>query len=359
MTNSFSKMIESYLNNKRVPELKTKIKELKIHVKGGISKLKKNDIIDVLYPYYIKCGNIINRFVNKYYMSFLKIQFEKLHKEFYENRKLCINDTDCYTLEPLNNIPKNQFCCIEDKKGIYYGFSIFSFQQLLPAKGSRKPCLNPYTREIIDNSIQEKIIRLIRLIKLIEPDLVDINKEPIINTATIIITNEQIIIPPVDNVRFLGNVIYPRRSNLNENQLNMIEMLIEKRKAPMDRRVEELFYEIDYLGNYTRREWFDQLEREDYISFFKHLLDFWHDGNIQQSFKMEVCTITGDPFYNILIHNFNHLSKEQIKEACLLVMENLTFTGKDDETRKIGVLYILLNLSYVSENVRTSINWTR
>jgi hypothetical protein len=241
--------------------------------------------------------------------------------------------------------------------------------------GSKKKCLNPYTRDEVEPSIQHNIKRLLSLIHLSEPDIVNINDEPVLNAAIDCVVVSQptallsallsaSLMEPV--LRFMGNVMYPRVEFLNDQQKSIMNKLIEKRQKNMDTRIEDLFYEINFLGNYTQREWFDHLSRNQYFRLFRKMNEFWfrtrHNGDeepIQRSVKNEVCYLTGDPFYNIFINNDNapFQPTETIKEACLIVMENLTFTGKDDDSRKLGVIYILINLSYVSDDAREAISW--
>jgi hypothetical protein len=226
--------------------------------------------------------------------------------------------------------------------------------------------LNPYTREEVEPSIQHNILRLLSLIRLTEPDIVNINDEPVLNDTIDCLASlnsapslsSALLSEPV--LRFMGNVMYPRVDFLNEQQKSIMNLLIEKRQKNMDTRIEDLFYEINFLGNYTQREWFDHLSRNQYLRLFRKIFEFWFQtGNIRRSVKNEVCYLTGDPFYNIFINseNASFQTTENIKEACLMVMENLTFTGKDDESRKLGVIYILINLSHVSDDAREAISW--
>lgn len=366
MTNGMSKMVTKRekeprqfnytdLNKNTIQLLLLEIHRLNIKMKNTSQK-KKQDFIDILKQYYFekKSKDCIYKFIMKYKTLFLQRVYKRLKGDCLTYKNKCVNETDFYTLEPLENIPDNQFYCFEEK-GFYYGFNIFSFQHLLSTDlgyGYRKPCFNPYTREPVSVNMQTKISRLINLVKLTEPNITDINKEPISSVPS---SNEVVVVVRHDNLRFLGNSIYPRRNLLNPQQVAMVEMLIQKRNNSIDTRIEQLFYEIDLLGNYTQRSWFDELEKIDYIRFFNILKDFWYN-NVQT--RHDICYITGDPFYNICIsRNFQAYSIEQLREACLLVMENLTFTGKDDVSRKTGVIYILLHLAHVSENVRNAINW--
>jgi hypothetical protein len=352
---SFEQQCEK-LKKLKVPELIQEVRKRNLYIKG-LTTLKKQNIIDLLTINYKKtyCAFLINRFIYKHFKPFLIKKCNQLRGDCFELKKKCINDTDFYTLEPLNNIPFNQFFCFQDEKGFYYGFNIFSFEHLIPYRGSKKKCLNPYTRDEVDESLVQNIAKLIRLTKITEINITDINKEPI---ETSDLTNEPIITLQIRNTRFMGNSIYPRNLNLNEQQKHIMEMMIEKRNKSLDSRIQDVFYEIDFLGNYTERVWFDEMSRGQYIRFFNQLHDYWrNDGHIQVSLKYDICFLTGDPFYNLLMKHSHNLSFDEIKEACLIVMENLTFTGKDDESRKMGVIYILINLSFVSENVRNAISW--
>jgi hypothetical protein len=356
MTNSFSKMVMVYedtLNKKTVEQLKDDVKAYG-KVKG-LSKLKKRDVILLLLDYFkrSKCSLIINAFVNKHLQSFFQKRCQILQGDCFKNKKNCINDTDFYTLEPLKNIPQNHFYSFNDEKGFYYGFNIFSFKKLIQTNGTQKKCLNPYTREMIDEYTKNRILQLIRLVELIEPKN-ESEDDDDNNNENKILTNQPIT--QNQNNRFFGNVIYPHVSQLNNQQNEILKLMVEKRKKSVDTRIQDLFYEIDLLGNYTQRSWFDELEIRDCMRFFNFLYDFWNrTGHLQNSIKRDICYLTnGDPFYNIVV---NLITPQQIKELCLFIMENLTFTGKDIESRKMGVIYILINLSRVSPNVRNSISW--
>jgi len=348
---SKDKLYETVLSKKKIPELKTLIKEKGIKVKG-LSKMKKEEIVLLLQKYYKRynASIYIQTFIKNHLHAFFLKRCQILRGDSLKHRDNCVNETDFYTFDPLKNIPDEQFYCYLDKKeNHYYGFNIFSLYELLPRKGYKKKCLNPYNREEIDEETQTNVSTLVNLMKIVEPDIKDMNKESLMN--------EEIPICSVlvDNNRFLGNSLYPQTQNLNEDQKVLVDMLIKKRQKPIDVRIEELFYEIDLLGNYTQRKWFDDLERQGLVHFFRHLQDFWLRGGIQMSTKREICPLTGDPFYNIYIQTSH--STENIREACLIVMENLVLTGLDESLRNTGVIYILTSLATVSQNVRNFIDW--
>jgi hypothetical protein len=357
---SFSKLLKTpepiaLLTNTKttISQLKAEIKKNRIRVKG-LSTMKKQNIIDILNCFYKKrdSGHRINAFIHKHLFAFFRRRCEVLRGDSLSHRNECINDTDFYTMEPLKTISPHLFFCFQEK-GFYYGFNIFSFHCIVPFYGSRKKCLNPYTRESVDISVQNTVSNLVRLMKIIEPPELSPMEEPLTVPETARISGIS------DTLRFMGNTLYPPiGGGLSEIQKNLMNELIERRKKPISTRIEELFYEIDLLGNYTQRRWFDDLDRSQCMGFFSQLHDFWNQhGNLRSTVKWEVCSLTGDPFYNIFIFSQPYITEEQIKEGCLLVMENLTYTGMDDESKKTGIIYILLHLANVSGDVRQSISW--
>jgi len=140
----------------------------------------------------------------------------------------------------------------------------------------------------------------------------------------------------------------------------MLDHLMEMRQGQItiDSRITQLFMEIDYLGNYTDSRWFRDLTTNDAIRLFHFLQDFWENQrHLSSEVKWQICSITGSPFYNIFIVNFNSLTREEIMEACVIVMENMVFTGCDEDARKLGAMQVLMNLANVSEDARRSLPW--
>lgn len=314
----------------------------------GMSRMRKAKLIETLKNYVNKQKSsiIICNFIEKHIYNFFNKIYLNLREEYKSNKNNCVNETDFYTFEPIVNIPDNQFFAYNEKD-VYYGFNIFSLKELIYRN---KKALNPYTREIIPPNIIEKIHKFIKIINILEPNVKDVNKEPI---QPLPITNTLINnLGNISNTRFLGNNIYPTVTSLQQTIL--INKLMEIRKLPIEFRVKELFREMDLLGNYTNYEWFTKLERSQYIRFYNQLQHFW-ENRLSQNVKFQICSLTGTPFYNIFItYNF---TTELIREACLIVMENLVYTGIDEESQKLGAIHILIHLSFVSDIVRRAIPW--
>jgi hypothetical protein len=129
----------------------------------------------------------------------------------------------------------------------------------------------------------------------------------------------------------------------------------EIRSHPIHRRIENLFIEIDLLGNYTSSSWFNDIS--NYSIFFIGLHSIWNYRivtNIQEKRKISQLY---DPFMTHTIYNTRNMSNEEIKEVCVSVMENLIHGGIDEEYRKLGVYRVLMALTMVNLTARNSFMW--
>jgi hypothetical protein len=137
---------------------------------------------------------------------------------------------------------------------------------------------------------------------------------------------------------------------------NMIRAI---RNNSIDNRISELFIEIDALGNYTNREWFDNLDLRDYIRLYRKLYEIWYyRGELSREVQNNICPFYG-PFDGIFSRPLLHseITIEQIKTSCLIVMENMVYSGINIEFRKIGTLHALSALTVVSASARNSLYW--
>jgi hypothetical protein len=337
-----------YIKNKvllqkyKIPELKSIAKQHKIPITGTkvvlIKRIEQHFI-------HIKKAIIIQRFFRGYIARlYISLRGPAVFK-----RNICVNETDGYTLEPLNEIPFERFYSYIDPKNFIYGFDIFSLLQIYKNNGK---ILNPYTRERFDNKIINKIICLGKVIQILQPDLY---------------TEYH---PPPPPKKPLQNQFFRNTSNHNEGlrtnhsrvynqeQRALMIKLQEIKIRPIRTRINDLFLEIDLLGNYTQSFWFTQLEKGEYIRFFRLLNSFWnYRWQLSYETKISICQLY-DPFTNInLPAPLFDLSLEQLQELCLNVMEDMIYCGIDTEFQKIGALHVLSILTIVSIPARNNMIW--
>ena len=158
-----------------------------------------------------------------------------------------------------------------------------------------------------------------------------------------------------------NNIMYNPRINTISTQEQLIQFnnIRTIRLTSNDNRITQLFISIDQLGNYTNREWFSELDIRGYIRLYRSLYEIWY---LRSGLSPEVrqnITPFCQPFDGIFNQRVLHsdLSLHQIQTACLIVFENLVYSGIDDEYRRLGTFHALSALTMVSRGARTAMPW--
>jgi hypothetical protein len=354
----FNKKIN--LKKYKLPQLKEIIKFYKLTRTGN-----KDVLIERIVTHFNKIKNIIN--IQKLFRGYIVRLSFKLRGEGFKNKKICVNDTDFITLEPLNEIPFEQFYTYKDSSNFIYGFNISSLIQLMKNTGKIN---NPYNREQIEIETISNIITLNNIIQIIFPEFKDNDKIKLVierpreirnNIITTVEQRNPHIESPV-RTSLSSYYFYPRIINIgimNTELRNRYNKILQIRLNSVRNRINDLFIEIDLLGNYTQSSWFTDLDRTNYIRFYRILYDIWNfRGQLSRELKSNICPFF-DPFTNIFIRQIYHtdINIEEIQFACLTVIENLVYTGIDDEHRKIGALHVLSALTLVSISARQAMPW--
>jgi hypothetical protein len=273
------------------------------------------------------------------------------------NRSLCVNETDFYTLEPLIEIPILDFFSYKTQ-GFVYGFDINSIRAQL--KSNNKSFTNPYTRESMKH-ILPNIRRLGRLSKLLHVVIhgKTENPAPIQNTSVRIPSLSALIqqtVPPMRNVHIQSNVALFLPADYNQEE--MVVKLREIRTKPFLERVHRLFMDIDHLGHYTQANWFLEMNDRDYVRMYRSLQENWNfRSGLGFRVKVSICPLW-DPFIMQTVDFFDPENTESIeKRMCLNVMEEMVYTGINDEYRMLGAFHCLAALTIVSIPARNSMMW--
>jgi hypothetical protein len=150
-------------------------------------------------------------------------------------------------------------------------------------------------------------------------------------------------------------------TNNNESNIRnpLFSRLYDLTNQPIHTRIQELFMEIDLLGNYTQSSWFSSLEQTDYIIFINNLFHIWnYRAHLSNEVKRNISQLY-DPFIDHIPSHYNleTFSISTIQQFCLDVMEPMVLSGIDLEYRKLGTLYILASLTIVSIPARNTMSW--
>ena len=342
LTNTLKPIVKS---NKKVPHLKQALREYKLRIGG-----KKEELVERLEMYFNRNTSVI--LIQRCFRSWICRYIKRLRGPAYLNKSICVNDTDFCSMEPISDIESDYFFSFTDEKKFTYGFNISSLIEMLKRSSNINQIANPYTRDILSRVTVRNIISLYNLSFVLCPDF---HK-----------TNLPYIIPKmssstVTRTRSRNHQEYsPITRTINSiEELNRYNHIREIRTTSQDNRISELFIEIDLLGNYTNKEWFVNLELRDYIRLYRKLYEIWYyRSNLSREVQNSICPYYA-PFDGIFTRPLLHseLGLNQIKTACLIVLENMVYSGINIEYRKIGTLHALSALTLVSVPARESMPW--
>ena len=223
-------------------------------------------------------------------------------------RGACVNDTDFYTMDPLDEIPFTEYIEYADSTGVRYGFNVRSLYYLL---SKMKKFDNPYTREDMKPGLGERFIRLIRLTNVVFP--------------------ENTIIAPEDKV---------------------VEVITNQELER--RRLNGLFINIDAMGHYTSADWLIQLSNPELIMFLTRLWYIW----VKQTAALRHLICPGiNPFHTAEMVNMREQTREENCAMIVRIGELLIGSAAEEEHRNIGAMYFMTALTVVSRAARNQMPW--
>lgn len=304
-------------------------------------KGRKEDLVNRLKGIFNKEKSAI--LIQKTFRRFILIKELIMRGPALKNRKLCVNDTDFYTLEPLKEIELDSFFSYEGSGNFIYGFDLNSLLTLFKNSKIDK-FVNPYNRESM-SSIMFTIQDLARITAINRRH----DKRAINGIQSI---KQKLPFSVNSRISSLIGIV-------NYNAEQVIEEIRKAKSKTLPHRINDLFNEIDQLGNYTQAEWFSQLKTHELIRYFRCLYDIWnYRGQLSFQIKLKICPLF-DPFLNGLqsINRILDLSETEVKQLCLSVMESMILTGIDKDHRMIGTLHVLTALTVVSAEARANLPW--
>jgi hypothetical protein len=284
-------------------QLKTMAKTHHLKVGGN-----KADLSHRIFSYF--CVIKIQSIVRRYFV----FKYKRLQGPAIMNRALCTNTDDFITMDPIKDIPFNQFISYKDEDGFIYGFDIISLNTLILKVKGIEIVRNPYNRNILPTTVIKSIKSLKRLSKILH---IHINLHYVNDIASI-----------------------------------SIEKAIELRTLT-------LFQTINYLGNYTDHQWFLSLSKKSLIFYIMELNDIWnYRSQITHEIKCEIFPPNGNPFRHLDIHYLhNELDINKIRQSILSILENFVNYGINKDSQLLGAYYVLGSLTIVNESAANALPW--
>jgi hypothetical protein len=283
------------------------LKEMCRHYKQKISG-NKHELVVRLYNHLRLSSSIVK--VQRVWKKYLLKVYNKLRGPGRFNRKLCVNETDFFTMEDIASVPFSDIYTYRDKKGQVYAFEITSIFNLFKKGTSRTT--NPYNRDPFPTHVRDDLKRILQISKVLG-EAIDVSIE------------EPETIP------------------------------IEKQ---LELRATGLFHAIDSLGNYTDPAWFNNLQRIMLIRFIRELSDIWnYRAQLSHQIKREICPPYGNPFGSLNMRALPVYPEDQIKRIALNIIETMVKQGATESNRSLGANYVLCALTLVSPEAAESLPW--
>jgi len=294
----------------KVCQLKEICKFYKLKRSGNKDELKSRLFEFLRFSLYITI-------IQRVWRGYLVREYIKCSGPALKDRSICVNDTDFATLEPLNEIPYNQFYSFNGNNSCY-GCDIYSlFNLLINRAYTHKPntpsdIRNPYDREIITNNQIGNFNRYLRIAKAI-------------------------------NIPFK---IKDDKSNINDPDKRLEMSIIET------------FQYINELGNYADSIWFTSLSRHMIVLFIREMYDIWnYRAQLSQQTMRDIVPPHGNPFTGMSLHLAQSQNIEYLKTTALRIINYLVKTAYTNENRALGAYYVLAALTLVSEEARNALPW--
>lgn len=337
----------------------------------------------------MKCSIMIQKNVRAYFARKL-VKMLLLMSET-KKKNICVNESDFYTLEPLNDIPYYLFFYYTDEQEFTYGFNIESLIHLYIKTGK---VVNPYNRNKIPIEMMFDIFTTYGLLRIFFKNSIDTDIKlhlpddftfKMMNVNSVYTTTANDPIEIVEDELETNNIImnntttndnyFDFRSDQNIMQLLPIQqrtnsnLMIMKerlhnirisidvvRQNPIDRRIISIFMEIDQLGHYTNSSWLQSLNIIELKRFILSLREIWiYRANIIDRIKYRIFPF-GDPFERIL-DILNQDIKDEVLKSCVSIIENFVLSAPDIDDRKLSTLFVLSALTRVSLSARRQLSW--
>lgn len=399
---------DGLLKTYRISELKSVAKFNRLHITGTKPVLIQR--IETFFHrniHAVKIQKTLRRF-------FVRRSFQ-LRGAGFRQRSLCVNETDFFSLEPLDEVPWQAFYSYTDSANFTYGFNLCSLITLLKRKG--RSIMNPYNRAnfppvVIGNAIRLYLYMLTLFTDHVNEEDIDMHTRNTLlmpvnvgmlvrgyyhgfyperdEVAALPVTNRIVARPPIhlrfdddlppfmepeaiqDTTGVTPSIVHSEVVNTGTANVRVLltpeivqamrqnyQRIQELRTQPLEARISNLFMEIDQLGNYTSSTWFTDLPKTSQFLFYIGLYETWRfRGRLSQAAKVRMCP-WGDPFVTVLtLHSrIENISEEEMSLACVTVMENLIFSAVDVEDRRLGALLALQALTRYSVPARNNMIW--
>jgi len=288
------------------------LKEIAIQHKIKVnSSLVKAEFVNKIYNYFKHYDNAV--VIQRAWRRYLWQQYNKLRGPARFNRRLCVNETDFFTMDEVKDIPYNQFFSFQDEDNMIYGFDLLSIYNLFHKSFDQKTS-NPYNRNVLAKNIKKNVSKILWLSRLFKEEI----------------------------------------------KVNMVEEAVEAAE-PLETIISRsitIFHDMDILGNYTNVTWFTSLTQLAVVRFITDLNDIWsYRANLSDNIKREICPNHHDLFQMMYMIDLRVVPLPIVQDIALVIIERLVRSGINRDSRALGANFVLTALTLVNAEAAIALPW--
>jgi hypothetical protein len=313
-------LLDSTLINFNIKSIKfsCKIYNIKSSSKSSLEN-SKNNLLHILSKFlktYLTC--IIEedkvKKVQKQIRYWINNSKIKVQGPAINNPKICNNETDFYSFDKLEDIPKKYFFSFKCKDNFIYGFHIESLIYLINDGGISSTTRNPYNRNIINKLSIEKAINLWNTLKK-DKD----NKE-------------------------VANYIKIEESD---------DIKIRVRSKCLT-----TFQKMDFYGYHTDINWILNLSLNRLRYLYRSIANFWnYKAHLTQQLKIRIYP-DGTLFTDREFLQINRqINKYVIMEEIINKIDKIVSSSNNDDDKNTGCILVLMAISDIVRECSIANAW--
>ena len=230
------------------------------------------------------------------------------------NPKICNNETDFYSFDKLEDIPKKYFFSFKCKDNFIYGFHIESLIYLINDGGLSSTTRNPYNRNIINKLSIEKA------------------------------TN-------------LWNDLKKNKDNKEVSSYIKIEESSDIRIRVRSKCL-STFQKIDFYGYHTDINWVLNLSLNRLRYLYRSIANYWnYKAHLTQQLKIRIYP-DGTLFTDREFLQINRqINKYVIMEEIINKIDKIVSSANNDDDKNTGCILVLMSISDIVRECSTANAW--
>ena len=282
--------------------------------------------------------------LQRYIKKSLNLFKQNLHGPAFNNRQLCVNDSDFFTLDELKDIPNDDFFSFNDEKKFLYGFSIDSIIQLI-LKSDENYC-EQFSRKIKNknNTNSQSKICYYQFIKILYNHY---SKIKIMNPYTRFV---------IDNKIKLKAIRLYARKEYDTNRVEQVEEVINI-KTLVKNKCLNIFQKIDMFGYQTNLNWLYNQNQTVLKIFYKKLALLWNfEFGLNNEARYKISRS-----YNIFINLHDIMISKQDKytllDKILEPVNAMVSNGQTDSDKQSGCIIVLYAMAFIDNRCILANPW--